>query len=169
MSLKYAGEHRPLQESGEQLAREKCKRLGIVEPRTDFSKIGGGLGPNGKLSMLTTMATGKAPYGDGETFLKAYLGGVSCPTLVAMGEFDPNLVAKPGGADDIVAALLPVLPAKLRIMEACGHASVVWRPTLVAMVLLDYLCAEGLHTGAGAEKAARAVAEGTFLVGGSKL
>ena len=157
-----------MQESGEQLARAKAKRLGIVEPRADFGKIAGGAGPNGKLSALTTMATAKTPYDKGETFLEAYLGGVSCPTLVAMGEFDPNLVAT-GGANELVDALRPVLPVQLRIMEACGHASVLYRPTLVAMVLLDYLCTEGLHTGAGAEQAAGAVAEGTFLVGGAKL
>ena len=90
--------------------------------------------------------------------------GVTCPTLVAMGEFDPNLVARPGGANEIVGALRPVLPVELRIMEACGHASVLHRPTLVAMVLLDYLCRSGLHTGKGGEDAASVVAQGTFTV-----
>ena len=71
-----------------------------------------------------------------------------------------------GGANDIVAALHPVLPVELVIMESCGHASVLHRPTLVAMVLLDFLCREGLHTtaGEGAAAAARAVAAGIFSV-----
>jgi hypothetical protein len=71
-----------------------------------------------------------------------------------------------GGANEIVAALRPVLPVELVIMESCGHASVLHRPTLVAMVLLDFLCREGLHNTAGEEavEAARAVAAGTFSV-----
>ena len=45
--------------------------------------------------------------------------------------FDPNLVAR------LVA---PVLPVDLRIIEACGHASVRHRQMLVAMVLLNFQC-----------------------------
>ena len=59
--ISFGKADRPLQASGERLARDKCKRMGIVEPRTDFSKIGGHLGKNGDKSELTTMATAKHP------------------------------------------------------------------------------------------------------------
>ena len=94
--ISFGKAERPIQESGERLARDKCKRLGIVEPRVDFGKIAGAIGPNGKKSVLTTMATAKPPYGEAQTFLETFLAGATCPTLVAMGEFDPNLVARPG-------------------------------------------------------------------------
>ena len=82
--ISFGKADRPVQESGERLARDKCKRLGINEPRLDFSRIAGG-----EKAMRTTMATAKAPYGEGESFTATVLpeggGGIVCPTLVAMG------------------------------------------------------------------------------------
>ena len=54
-------------------------------------------------------------------------------------------------------------------MEACGHASVLHRPTLVANVLLDYLIRQGLHhpSDGVAEAAAAVVAEHTSTVPGN--
>ena len=53
--ISFGKADRPVQESGERLARDKCKRLGISEPRLDFSRIAGG-----EKAMRTTMATAKA-------------------------------------------------------------------------------------------------------------
>ena len=187
--ISFGKADRPVQESGERLARDKAKRLGINEPRLDFSRIAGG-----EKAMRTTMATAKAPYGEGESFTATVLpeggGGIVCPTLVAMGyaspapaptirsprheqrrcwsrEFDPNLVTRPGGANEVFASLQGRgAEAELRIMEACGHASVLHRPTLVANVLLDYLIRQGLHhpSDGVAEAAAAVVAEHTSTV-----
>ena len=127
------------------------KRLGITEPRTDFKIIGGG--PN---AMNTMMATGKPPYNKAETFADTVLptectvgwtapSNVSCfvccaapfshgighvcqflAALVAMGEYDPNLLPK-GGAHQVFAWLQARRPSnchsEFAIMNAVGASS----------------------------------------------
>eukprot|EP00747_Dinoflagellata_sp_TGD_P214738 gnl/TRDRNA2_/TRDRNA2_87554_c0_seq2.p1 gnl/TRDRNA2_/TRDRNA2_87554_c0~~gnl/TRDRNA2_/TRDRNA2_87554_c0_seq2.p1 ORF type:complete len:137 (-),score=19.26 gnl/TRDRNA2_/TRDRNA2_87554_c0_seq2:57-467(-) len=105
----------------------------------------------GNVVNLTGAATFKAPYDQAASFAAAVLpndGGIVCPVLVAMGEFDPNIVCKPGGANEVfglLSARPPPARSEMKIMEACGHASVLWRPRLCANVLLDFLCRHGLH------------------------
>lgn len=134
-------EHSGAQKFSLMLARDKIKRLGIKEPlengKASFEHA------DRKMAGRAMAATSKPPYDRHDTFLEVVAVGVSCPTLVAMGEFDPNLVVKEGGARTVVAALehrLPARPAcELRILDATGHASVRTSPLQCATTAVDFL------------------------------
>jgi pimeloyl-ACP methyl ester carboxylesterase len=114
---------------GRVMAADKMKRLGIVEPAVpSFTEHA-----NRKMTAMAMHATSKAPYDAPDSFL-AELDKLRVENvLVATGEFDPNLVADPGGSYDVVARLQPRLPrAELIILENTGHGSVAQRPTLCA-------------------------------------
>jgi pimeloyl-ACP methyl ester carboxylesterase len=117
------------QTMGGVMAADKMKRLGIVEPEVaPFSAHA-----NRKLASMAMHATSKAPYDEPESFLEELDKLTVENVLVATGEFDPNLVADPGGSYDVVARLQPRLPrAELIILENTGHGSVAQRPTLCA-------------------------------------
>ncbi|HZU72305.1 MAG TPA: alpha/beta hydrolase [Acidimicrobiales bacterium] len=54
------------------------------------------------------------------------------PVLIATGEFDPNL-----GASRRLREMIP--GARLEVMEAVGHGSVMQRPELCLSILFDFL------------------------------
>lgn len=152
----------PLQKSGERLARDKLRRLGLgaVEPGPEWKRF-----LAGKSADRAMNATNKPPYDAAATFAAAVLpsderaaSGILCPALIALGEFDPNLVAKPGGANDVFNWLQarPHAITEMRVMEAVGHASVVYRPMLCAQVLCDFLGRLGMLDGGARAEAARA-------------
>ena len=117
------------QTMGGVMAADKMKRLGIIEPVVPpFSEH-----TNRKLTAMAMHATSKAPYDAPDSFLAELDKLCVAHVLVATGEFDPNLVADPGGSYDVVARLQPRLPrTELAILENTGHGSVAQRPTLCA-------------------------------------
>lgn len=117
------------QTMGRVMAEDKMKRLGIVEPVVPpFAEHA-----NRKLTAMAMHATSKAPYDVPDSFLTELDKLSISSVLVATGEFDPNLVADPGGSYQIVARLQPRLPrAELIILENTGHGSIAQRPTLCA-------------------------------------
>ena len=65
--------------------------------------------------------------------------------LVATGEFDPNLVASPGGSREVVLHLQQRLPrAELAVLENTGHGSIAQRPTLCGRIFLEWATRCGL-------------------------
>ena len=78
-----------------------------------------------------------------------------CPAgiLFAVGEFDPNLIFTPGGAEDLIKRLRKEgghPDTELKVMEATGHASPKTNPNQVATVVVEFLRRKGLlpHLGA---------------------
>jgi len=139
ISVGVAAPIRAAQRMGMLLARDKMKRQGIVEPANEAKDLTN-RHLNQKLAEMAMHATSKAPYDSAETFMAATLGAVDCPILVALGEFDPNLVLSPGGAYEVVEKLQTRLPAtELHILDATGHGSVNHRPLLCANVALDFV------------------------------
>ena len=132
---------RMAQSMGGVMAADKMKRLGIVEPAVAPYQTHA----NRKLTGMAMHATSKAPYDEPESFL-AELDKLTVPNvLIATGEFDPNLLADPGGSYDVVARLQPRLPrAELIILENTGHGSVAQRPTLCARTFLTWAGRNGL-------------------------
>lgn len=134
-------EHADAQKKSLMLARDEVERLGIKEPpsndKSSFEHADRGMAGR------AMAATSKPPYNRHDTFLEIVAGGVLCPTLIAIGEFDPNLVVKDGGARAVVATLERRLPAQqaceLTILHATGHASLRTSPLQCAAVALDFL------------------------------
>lgn len=128
------------------LARDKMKRLGVVEPTTNsaFQQH-----KNRKLASMAMHATSKAPWDSAANFKAAIaeqLTGRPC-VLVATGEFDPNLVAKEGGSRaclDFMQGEVGLTAAELNIMEATGHGACVMRPGLSVRVFLEWGRRQGL-------------------------
>merc|ERR1740129_2364963 len=121
-------EHSGAQKFSLLLARDKLVRLGgLGEPPStdkDFNRHS-----DPKMAARAMAATSKEPYSDYARFMEVAVDKVQCPTLVAMGEFDPNLVVKEGGARKVVERLRRRLPgAALHVLEAAGHASVRTNP-----------------------------------------
>ena len=88
-----------------------------------------------KMVAMAMHATSKPPYDNAPAFLKE-LEQLRIPhVLVATGEFDPNLVAEPGGSYEVVDRLRAArekedgfggagLPrTELNVMEATGHGA----------------------------------------------
>ena len=127
------------QRTGTKLARAKMERVGIVEPfpPQNFQEHA-----NRKLAGMAMHATSKAPYDTAESFL-ASITTLKCNTLLATGEFDPNLNVDPGGTEAIAEHLRPMCAAhgkavELKVLESTGHGSAIHRPHLVARALMGY-------------------------------
>uniref|UniRef100_A0A7S4QP14 AB hydrolase-1 domain-containing protein n=1 Tax=Alexandrium monilatum TaxID=311494 RepID=A0A7S4QP14_9DINO len=143
-------EHLGAQRYSLALARDKLARLGgLGEPPDtdkDFNRHA-----DQHMAARAMAATSKKPYDDYLAFMEIAVDKVLCPTLVAMGEFDPNLVVKEGGARTVVERMRQRLPgAELRVLEAAGHASVRSTPLQCARAALDFLRRSGVAAPAAA-------------------
>lgn len=96
----------------------------------------------------TVSAGLRAAYAD--TDHARYARGISVPTLIAAGEFDPNLPAARR-----LSAMIP--GSRLAVLPATGHGSVLQRPGLCLSLLRQFLTeppgrapsAPGLHDARG--------------------
>ena len=89
----------------------------------------------------TLGATRKKPYDKANTFADCVLPNLNCPVLIAIGEFDPNMVTKPGGGKQFYEMLVQesqVESIEYTIIKECGHGSVLTRPILAAAEFVSY-------------------------------
>lgn len=96
---------------------------------------------NPNLAAMAMHATSKPPFNTAESFMTETFDFLdTVDVLLATGEFDPNLVAQPGGSREVAKRLRrrPLLNAqtKLVVLESTGHGSVAMRPKLVAATIL---------------------------------
>jgi len=130
------------QKYGAKLAQEKRERLGIIEPIPDSKRITSHRDRQDCMKAMS--ATSKPKYGSPKNFADAVglssTAPLGYPVLIAVGEFDPNLIASPGGSKEIVQQLRLRQPStELSILDATGHASVKGRPWLCASVAYDWI------------------------------
>ena len=125
------------QKIGTTLAKQKLNMAGHAEqPQAAWTHA------NKKMSAMAMHATSKAPYGSADTFTASMnLSGLdvaAVPILIATGEFDPNLVATPGGSVETLALLRGLgLDVTLSVMDSAGHVSFNHN----ARVCVDVFCA----------------------------
>jgi len=130
------------QKYGAKLAKEKRVRLGIIEPVANMEAIT--KHKSKKACMLAMAATSKVGYDSAEAFLKTVglkeVESILYPIIMMMGEFDPNLIASPGGSKEMLKEFRDRKGVtQLAILDSTGHASVKARPLLCAKVALDFL------------------------------
>jgi 3-oxoadipate enol-lactonase len=104
-------------------ARERRSALGVAEVNLDPAWFAND-DPD------TLRAALRAAYAGGSR--ASYAEGVSVPTLIATGEFDPNLPAS--------GRLHQMIPgSELVVLEAVGHGSVLQRPELCLEVFEHFV------------------------------
>ena len=129
------------QKMGAKLARDKKLRLGISEGEVDLKVIS--VHKNRRVAGLAMFATSKAPYDTAEGFFEAALAKIKAPVSIIMGEFDPNLLASPGGAREVAEYLEERgVEVKLVVVESAGHASVKLLPITMGHRLLTAVSQE---------------------------
>ena len=129
------------QKMGAKLARDKKRRLRIEEDEVDLKEIT--RHKNRDVAALAMYATSKPPFDTAEGFYQSALVKVKSPVTIVMGEFDPNLLASPGGAYEVCSFLKEnKVVVDLLLIDSAGHASVKLLPETMGKVLLNVLSEE---------------------------
>lgn len=129
-----------LQKMSLTLARSKISRMHIIEPKTKRNSRAF-KHKSIKNCQKAMMATRKGIYRDTNSFMQFSLSNAHpWKILIMTGEFDPNLVALPGGSEDITDQLKKSgSHATLCVLPAAGHLAVRHRPLLCAEKALQFV------------------------------
>ena len=128
-----------LQKMSHVLAQEKVQRLNLYEDNyIDEKKCHVHKWTLG--SRLAMHATSKGIYKDAAKFsAMALKRSYNFPIVIYTGEFDPNLVANPGGSMEAYNTLKEMSnDVALIVPEACGHNMLQDRPKYVSEIALDF-------------------------------